>query len=75
LLYEQGEVDAAKDAYQQAIDSHHPDVAPKAALYLGLILQEQGEVDAAKDAYRQAIDSHDPEASAAATVRLRTLGS
>ena len=57
LLAEQGDVQGAKAAYQQAIDSGHADEAPTAAVNLGVLLQEQGEWRGAKAAYQQAIDS------------------
>ena len=34
LLEEQGDVEAARAAYQQAVDSGHPDEAPAGTLHL-----------------------------------------
>ena len=60
----------AKAAYQQAIDSGHADVAPEAAVGLGVLLARQGDVAGAKAAYQQAIDSgHTDEAPTAAFPR------
>jgi tetratricopeptide (TPR) repeat protein len=73
LLKEQGEGEAAKAAYQQAIDSRLPDVAPAAAFNLGNLLAEQGEVHAAKAAYQQAIDSRLPDVAPAAALNLGNL--
>ena len=35
LLEEQGDLEGARAAYQQAIDTGHPDQAPRAMLNLG----------------------------------------
>jgi len=60
-ISEQGEVDGARAAYQQAIDSGHADWAPRAAYHLGVLLTGQDEVDGARAALQQAIDSAHPE--------------
>jgi len=52
-----GDFEGAADAYQRAIDSRHPDHAPKAAVLLGLLRRAQGHVHAAAAAYQMAIDS------------------
>jgi tetratricopeptide (TPR) repeat protein len=57
LLKDQGEVEGARAAYQQAIDSGHHERAPMAAVGLALMLEEQGEVEGARAAFQQAIDS------------------
>ena len=57
LLQEQGDVEGARAAYQQAIDSGHADAAPGAWGNLGALLEEQGDVEGARAAYQQAIDS------------------
>jgi len=57
LLAEQGIVDGAKAAYQQAIDSRHEIWAPAAWDRMGDLLSEQGDIDAAKAAYQEAADS------------------
>ncbi len=61
VLQQQGEIDAAKVAYQQAIDSYHSDLAPRAAANLDNLLRKHGEDDAAKAAYQQAIDPPHPD--------------
>ena len=43
-LAEQGDVQDAKDAYQQAIDSRHADHAPKAARNLQALILQAGEI-------------------------------
>jgi hypothetical protein len=42
LLRDEGEIDAAKVAYQTAIDSGHPDASPTAAFNLGNLLRDEG---------------------------------
>jgi Tfp pilus assembly protein PilF len=71
LLAEQGDVEGASTAFQQAIASGHPDEAPRAARNLGLLLAAQGDVDGARAALGQAIASgHHDHAPMAA----RSLG-
>jgi Tfp pilus assembly protein PilF len=71
LLAEQGDVDGARAAFQQAIASGHPDEAPRAARNLGITLAEQGDVEGARAAFQQAVASgHPGEAPRAA----RNLG-
>jgi Tfp pilus assembly protein PilF len=71
LLAEQGDVEGARAAFQQAIASGHPDEAPRAARNLGLLLAEQGDIEGARAALQQAIASgHSDEAPRAA----RSLG-
>ena len=53
----QGEYLRAEEAYQQAIDSEHPEAAPRAAFNLGLMFDRRGEYDLAVEAYQQAIAS------------------
>src|SRR5215213_8926585 len=43
----QGEYARAVEAYQQAIDSEHPEAAPRAAFKLGILLEQIGEYDLA----------------------------
>ena len=57
----QGEYDLAVEAYQQVIDSGHPEAAPRAAFNLGILFEERGEYDLAVEAYKQAIDSEHAE--------------
>jgi tetratricopeptide (TPR) repeat protein len=71
LLAEQGDVEGARAAFQQAISSGHRDEAPRAARNLGLLLAEQGDVEGARAALQQAIASrHQDHAPMAA----RSLG-
>ena len=42
LLDEQGDVEGARAAYQRAIDSGHPDEAPRAMVNLGVLLARAG---------------------------------
>ncbi|MEO3811450.1 tetratricopeptide repeat protein [Sphaerisporangium sp. B11E5] len=67
LLADQGDVEGAQAAFQQAIDSGHADHAPAAAFFLGGLLADQGDVEGAQAAFQQAIDSgHADHAPAAA---------
>ena len=47
----------AGKAWEQAANSDDPDVAPTAAVNLGLLLDEQGNIDGACVAFQKAIDS------------------
>ena len=55
LLRDQGDIAGARAAYQQAIDSDHPDVAPKAAYDLGSLLRKQGDKEGARAARQRAM--------------------
>ena len=57
----QGEHARAVEAYQQVIDSGHPEWVPKAAFNLGMLFEERGEYDLAKVAYQQVFGSGRPE--------------
>jgi predicted negative regulator of RcsB-dependent stress response len=72
-LAEQNDRAGARSAYQQAIDSGHADAAPKAAVYLGVLLAEQGDPAGARPAYQQAIDSGHADAAPLAAVNLGNL--
>ena len=61
LLHREGDVQAARTAYQRAIDSGHPDYAVSAVSNLGALLEDQGDVEGARAAYQRAIDSGRPE--------------
>jgi hypothetical protein len=63
----------AREAYQLAIDSRHPDHAPTAAFNLGVLLKGQGDVRGAQVAYQLAIDSQHPDVAPKAAARLRIL--
>src|SRR5829696_8920326 len=61
FFHRQGEYARAVEAYQQVIDSGHPEAAPRAAFNLGLNLDKLGEYNLAEQAYQQAINSGHPE--------------
>src|SRR5580658_4737596 len=70
-LAEQGDVEGARSAFQQAIDSADPEYAPAAGYRLGLLLGQHGDIEGAKEAYRLAANSGHPEHS---PVAARNLG-
>ena len=70
----QGEYARAVEAYQQVLDSSHPEAAPRAAFNLGLNLDKLGEYNLAEQAYQQAINSGHPEVAPKAVDNLRGLG-
>jgi len=70
-LSEQGDVEGARSAYEQAIDSKDPEYAPAAAFQLGILLGRNDDIEGAKEAYRQAVNSGHPEHS---PVAARNLG-
>src|SRR5215216_143455 len=42
IFERRGEYDRAEDAYQQVLDSGHPEAAPRAAFDLGILFEERG---------------------------------
>ena len=67
-------MEGAKAAYQQAIDSEHPDAAPEAAVNMGELLERQRHADSVKAALQQAIDSgHADDAAWEAANKLEVL--
>jgi tetratricopeptide (TPR) repeat protein len=72
-LEEQGDVEGAKDAYKQAIDSGDEDAAPKAAVNLGNLLFDQRDMQGARAAYERAIDSGHADAAPQAAFILAIL--
>src|SRR5215213_4090777 len=54
----QGEHARAVQAYQQVIDSSHPEAAPRAAFNLGVLFEQMGEYDRADEAFRRAIEAY-----------------
>src|SRR5579864_2011461 len=70
-LAEQGDVEGARSAFQQAIDSADPEYAPAAGYRLGLLLGQHGDIEGAKEAYRLAANSGHPQHS---PVAARNLG-
>jgi tetratricopeptide (TPR) repeat protein len=73
LLHEQGDALGAQQAWQEAIDSGHPDAAPIAAVSLGLLLHDQGDAPGARQAYQQAINSGHTDWAPMAAVSLGLL--
>jgi predicted negative regulator of RcsB-dependent stress response len=73
VLAEQGEVAGARAVFQQVIDSGHPDMAPRAMVNLGELLDKEGDVAGARAAYQQAIDSGHSEAASRALEALGDL--
>ena len=57
IFERRGEYDRAEDAYQQVLDSGHPEAAPRAAFNLGILFEERGECDLAVEAYQRVINS------------------
>jgi hypothetical protein len=56
---EQSDVTGARTAYQWAIHSGHPDLAPRAAFALGCMLMEHGDLAGAQAALKRATESDD----------------
>src|SRR5215216_4873076 len=69
----QGEYGRAVEAYKQAIDSEHPEAAPRAAFNLGILLEQIGEYDLAQEAYQQVIASEHPEEAPRAAFNLGSM--
>ena len=69
----QGDRAGAAAAYQLAIDSGQPDVAPTAAVNLGTLRERQGDPAGAAAAYQLAIDSGHADAAAVAREQLSHL--
>ncbi len=63
----------AIQAFRTAASSGHSDVAPRAALYLGMLLELHEDPDGAEAAYRQAINSGHADVAPEATVQLGEL--
>ena len=70
LLEKQGDLEGAREAYQRAIDSEHPEYAPAATSNLGVLLGEQGDLEGAREAYQRAVDSEHPESAPMAALNL-----
>jgi hypothetical protein len=71
--YSHGEYDFARAAFQVAIDSGEPQVAPRAALGLAALLTEQGDLVKAREAFQVAIDSGEPQVAPRAALGLAAL--
>ena len=73
LLAGRGYIAGVAVAFQLAIDSGNPEVAPAAAYNLGLLREEQGDQAGAAVAYQLAIDSRDADQAPKAAVNLGFL--
>ena len=73
MLSEQGDVEGARSAYQQAIDSGDPEHAPAAAFSVGLLLGRHGDWSGAQRAYWYAANSGHLEHAPAAARNLGHL--
>ena len=69
----QGDYARAEGAYQQVLDSGHPEAAPRAAFNLGILFEERGEYARAEEAYQQVIDSEHTEWAPKAAFDLGVL--
>ena len=69
-LAEEGDIDGAREAYQVAIDSGHPDVAPRAMVDLGNLIGDSLYPENARPLYQAAVDSGHPEAAREAARHL-----
>ncbi|MCD7440989.1 serine protease [Streptomyces lincolnensis] len=66
VLKQSGHTEEALIAFQRIIDSHHPDMAPIAALAainIGELLGESGNTEGAQAAFQRAIDLGQPQAA------------
>jgi predicted negative regulator of RcsB-dependent stress response len=72
-LQSKGQVEAARAAYERAMESGMPEQAARAASSLGTLLAEQGDVVGARAAFEQAIDSGQREWAPHAAVELGRL--
>jgi tetratricopeptide (TPR) repeat protein len=61
LLQELGDRAGAQRAWERAIETGHPEHAPKAAYSLGVQAEESGDHKMAADAFARAIDTASPE--------------
>jgi tetratricopeptide (TPR) repeat protein len=73
-LAEAGDLAGARTAFAQAAETRHPDIAPKAALALGTLLQQDGDAQGALRAYQFAAMSDDETTSALAGMAAALLG-
>ena len=55
MVLSRGDLDDARVALQQAIDSGRPNVAAMAAFDLGCLLEEQGDIEGARAAYQRVV--------------------
>lgn len=67
------EAEEQRAVYQRAIDSGHPDEAPRGCVNLGRLLAKQGDVGGARVAFQRAIYSCHPDEAPRAVVELGDL--
>jgi CHAT domain-containing protein/Tfp pilus assembly protein PilF len=72
-LADQGDVEGAKAAFQNAIDSNFPEMRGKAAYALGLMLKSQNDFEGAMVAWQKAAASDDVEMAPMAEWSLASL--
>jgi tetratricopeptide (TPR) repeat protein len=73
VLERQGDITAAREAYEQAIRSAHPDATPEAARHLGNMLESSGDIAGAREAYNKAGTYGDGEWALDALLQLGSL--
>jgi tetratricopeptide (TPR) repeat protein len=73
LLMEQGDLEEAKAAYQQAIASGHTYIVSMATLNLGSLLAEQGDLAGARVAFQHALSSDHAETAPITAFNLGLL--
>ena len=71
-LRDEGDIEGATAAFEEAIEADHPEVSPRSAYNLGHML-EGSDPSAAEAAYRKAIEYEEPHNSARAGVNLGRL--
>ena len=73
IFLDEGDVPAARKAYQQATTIDDPSWSGHALLRLAKLYRDEGDTDAARKAYQQATNTDDPISSAYALLRLGDL--
>jgi tetratricopeptide (TPR) repeat protein len=68
-----GDIEGAREAYRQVVNSGHREYAPVAARNLGRLNEQQGRLRQAYEAYQIAIDSGHPDVAPRAMVDLGNL--
>jgi len=73
VAYQADKLATAEAAWRQAAEEGDEELAPRAALSLGMVLEKQGDLEGAKTAFQQAIDSGDVERASIAAFALGAL--
>ena len=73
LLEAEGDITAARDAYETVVASEHPVHAPMAAFNLAWLDEREGDTDAATAAYRTLAAGSHPDAGPMAALNLASL--